>query len=111
MIAPTSTIGLVINCNTTKIKPNFTLVKFKKLADGGYFKIINQSVPTALAKLGYRPAQIKEIINYAVGHGSISNAPGINHTSLINHRFNKAELARMKKALGAAFDIHFMFNQ
>ncbi|MEO8531180.1 MAG: adenosylcobalamin-dependent ribonucleoside-diphosphate reductase, partial [Deltaproteobacteria bacterium] len=87
VIAPTGTIGLVMDCDTTGIEPDFALVKFKKLAGGGYFKIINQSVPAALEKLGYSSAQIEEIIAYAVGHGTIGNAPGINHTSLIGHGF------------------------
>jgi len=111
VIAPTGTIGLVMDCDTTGIEPDFALVKFKKLAGGGYFKIINQSVPAALAKLGYGPAQIEEIVSYAVGHGSLGNAPGINHTSLIGHGFGEAELARIEKSLGAAFDIRFVFNQ
>ncbi len=111
VIAPTGTIGLVMDCDTTGIEPDFALVKFKKLAGGGYFKIINQSVPAALAKLGYAPAQIEEIVSYAVGHGTIGNAPGINHTSLIGHGFGEAELAKIEKSLGAAFDIRFVFNQ
>src|SRR6056297_2817685 len=111
VIAPTGTIGLVMDCDTTGIEPDFALVKFKKLAGGGYFKIINQSVPAALAKLGYGPAQIEEIVSYAVGHGSLGNAPGINHTSLIGHGFGERELARVEKSLGAAFDIRFVFNQ
>jgi ribonucleoside-diphosphate reductase alpha chain len=111
VIAPTGTIGLVMDCDTTGIEPDFALVKFKKLAGGGYFKIINQSVPAALEKLGYGPAQIGEIISYAVGHGTIGNAPGINHTSLIGHGFGEAQLARIEAALGAAFDIRFVFNQ
>jgi ribonucleoside-diphosphate reductase alpha chain len=111
VIAPTGTIGLVMDCDTTGIEPDFALVKFKKLAGGGYFKIINQSVPAALAKLGYGPAEIGEIISYAVGHGTIGNAPGINHTSLIGHGFGEAELAKIEKSLGAAFDIRFVFNQ
>ena len=82
VIAPTGTIGLVMDCDTTGIEPDFALVKFKKLAGGGYFKIINRSVPAALENLGYKSsAQIEEIIAYAVGHGTLGNAPGINHTS------------------------------
>jgi ribonucleoside-diphosphate reductase alpha chain len=111
VIAPTGTIGLVMDCDTTGIEPDFALVKFKKLAGGGYFKIINQSVPAALEKLGYGPAQIEEIVSYAVGHGTIGNAPGINHTSLIGHGFGPNELAKVDAALGSAFDIRFVFNQ
>ena len=110
VIAPTGTIGLVMDCDTTGIEPDFALVKFKKLAGGGYFKIINQSVPAALAKLGYGSAQIQEIVSYAVGHGSIGNAPVINHTSLIGNGFGKAELEKIEGALGSAFDIRFVFN-
>jgi ribonucleoside-diphosphate reductase alpha chain len=111
VIAPTGTIGLVMDCDTTGIEPDFALVKFKKLAGGGYFKIINQSVPAALAKLGYRQSEIAEIIAYAVGHGSIGQAPGINHTALIGHGFGPAEIAKIEAALPSAFDIRFVFNQ
>ena len=111
VIAPTGTIGLVMDCDTTGIEPDFALVKFKKLAGGGYFKIINQSVPAALEKLGYGPAQIEEIISYAVGHGTIGQAPAINHTSLIGHGFGQAELDKIEAALASAFDIRFVFNQ
>ncbi|QIE44191.1 vitamin B12-dependent ribonucleotide reductase [Pseudohalocynthiibacter aestuariivivens] len=111
VIAPTGTIGLVMDCDTTGIEPDFALVKFKKLAGGGYFKIINQSVPAALEKLGYGSAQIEEIVSYAVGHATIGNAPGVNHTSLIGHGFGSNELAKVDAALGSAFDIRFVFNQ
>ncbi|GGH17753.1 ribonucleoside-diphosphate reductase class II [Cribrihabitans marinus] len=111
VIAPTGTIGLVMDCDTTGIEPDFALVKFKKLAGGGYFKIINRSVPAALEKQGYSSAQIEEIVSYAVGHGTIGNAPGINHTSLTGHGFGPNELAKVDAALGSAFDIRFVFNQ
>mgnify|MGYP001628228525 FL=1 len=111
VIAPTGTIGLVMDCDTTGIEPDFALVKFKKLAGGGYFKIINRSVPAALEGLGYSSAQIEEIVGYAVGHGSIGNAPGINHTSLAGHGFGPNELAKVDAALESAFDIRFVFNQ
>ncbi len=111
VIAPTGTIGLVMDCDTTGIEPDFALVKFKKLAGGGYFKIINQSVPAALENLGYGSAQIEEIVSYAVGHASIGNAPGINHTSLVGHGFGANELAKIDAALASAFDIRFVFNQ
>ncbi|WP_353472264.1 vitamin B12-dependent ribonucleotide reductase [Salipiger sp. H15] len=111
VIAPTGTIGLVMDCDTTGIEPDFALVKFKKLAGGGYFKIINRSVPAALAGLGYSPSQIEEIVSYAVGHGSLGNAPGVNHTALIGHGFGKAQLEKIERALGTAFDIRFVFNQ
>jgi len=111
VIAPTGTIGLVMDCDTTGIEPDFALVKFKKLAGGGYFKIINQSVPAALEKQGYSSAQIEEIVSYAVGHGTIGNAPGINHTTLMGHGFGPNELAKVDAALASAFDIRFVFNQ
>ncbi len=111
VIAPTGTIGLVMDCDTTGIEPDFALVKFKKLAGGGYFKIINQSVPAALEKLGYSTSQAAEIVAYAVGHGSIGNCPGINTTSLIGHGFGARELDKIEAALPSAFDIRFVFNQ
>jgi ribonucleoside-diphosphate reductase alpha chain len=111
VIAPTGTIGLVMDCDTTGIEPDFALVKFKKLAGGGYFKIINQSVPAALAKLGYSTSQAEEIQAYAVGHGTLGNAPGINHTALIGHGFGPAEIEKIEEALPSAFDIRFVFNQ
>ena len=111
VVAPTGTIGLVMDCDTTGIEPDFALVKFKKLAGGGYFKIINQSVPAGLEMLGYSSSRIEEIISYAVGHGTIGNAPGINHTSLIGHGFGAAEIAKVEAALPQAFDIRYVFNQ
>jgi ribonucleoside-diphosphate reductase alpha chain len=111
VIAPTGTIGLVMDCDTTGIEPDFALVKFKKLAGGVYFKIINQSVPAALEKLGYSTAQAAEMVAYAVGHGSIGNCPGINSTALIGHGFGPRELEKIDAALPSAFDIRFVFNQ
>jgi ribonucleoside-diphosphate reductase alpha chain len=111
VVAPTGTIGLVMDCDTTGIEPDFALVKFKKLAGGGYFKIINRTVPAALEKLGYGSAQIEEIISHAVGHGSLGNAPGVNHTSLIGHGFGQPEIEKIEAALETAFDIRFVFNQ
>ncbi|MBV7379368.1 vitamin B12-dependent ribonucleotide reductase [Maritimibacter dapengensis] len=111
VIAPTGTIGLVMDCDTTGIEPDFALVKFKKLAGGGYFKIINRSVPAALETLGYGSAQIEEIIAYAVGHGSLGNAPGINSQTLMNKGFGRAEIEKLEQGLASAFDIRFLFNQ
>ena len=111
VIAPTGTIGLVMDCDTTGIEPDFALVKFKKLAGGGYFKIINQSVPAALAKLGYTTSQAEEIQAYAVGHGTLGNAPGINHTALVGQGFSQVEIDKIEAALPSAFDIRFVFNQ
>ncbi|RGP36139.1 vitamin B12-dependent ribonucleotide reductase [Pseudotabrizicola alkalilacus] len=111
VIAPTGTIGLVMDCDTTGIEPDFALVKFKKLAGGGYFKIINQSVPAGLEALGYPSHQIAEIVAYAVGHGSIAQAPAINHTSLLGHGFGPREIEKIESSLPSAFDIRFVFNQ
>ena len=111
VIAPTGTIGLVMDCDTTGIEPDFALVKFKKLAGGGYFKIINRSVPAALSKLGYSSSETEEIIAYAVGHSSLGNAPGINHTELMKLGFTTTEIRKVEEALPSAFDIRFVFNQ
>ena len=111
VVAPTGTIGLVMDCDTTGIEPDFALVKFKKLAGGGYWKIINQAVPVALRTLGYREADIAEIEAYAVGHGSLSNSPGINVSTLKAKGFTDEALAKVEKALPTAFDIKFAFNK
>ncbi|MCA1998644.1 MAG: vitamin B12-dependent ribonucleotide reductase [Hyphomicrobiales bacterium] len=111
VLAPTGTIGLVMDCDTTGIEPDFALVKFKKLAGGGYFKIINQAVLPALRTLGYSEAEIGEIEAYAVGHGSLRQAPGINHTSLTARGFTPEMLDKLEKALPSAFDIKFAFNR
>ncbi|MBV8790577.1 MAG: vitamin B12-dependent ribonucleotide reductase, partial [Pseudolabrys sp.] len=111
VIAPTGTIGLVMDCDTTGIEPDFALVKFKKLAGGGYFKIINRAVPDALRTLGYSESEIAEIESYAVGHGSLGQAPAINHTTLKAKGFTDEALAKVEKALPTAFDIKFAFNK
>jgi ribonucleoside-diphosphate reductase alpha chain len=111
VVAPTGTIGLVMDCDTTGIEPDFALVKFKKLAGGGYWKIINRAVPEALRALGYRESDIAEIEAYAVGHGSLSNAPGINATTLKAKGFTDEALAKVEAALPTAFDIKFAFNK
>ncbi|MCO5164360.1 MAG: vitamin B12-dependent ribonucleotide reductase [Mesorhizobium sp.] len=111
VIAPTGTIGLVMDCDTTGIEPDFALVKFKKLAGGGYFKIINRAVPEALRTLGYSESQIAEIEAYAVGHGNLNQAPGVNPGSLKAKGFTDEKIAAVNAALGSAFDIKFVFNQ
>ena len=111
VIAPTGTIGLVMDCDTTGIEPDFALVKFKKLAGGGYFKIINRAVPQALRTLGYGEAAIETIVNYAVGHGTLANAPGVNHERLMERGFTPEKIAAVEKALATAFDIRFAFNK
>ena len=111
VIAPTGTIGLVMDCDTTGIEPDFALVKFKKLAGGGYFKIINQAVPEALRTLGYSEAEIAEIEAYAVGHGSLAQAPAINHTTLKAKGFTDDVIRKVDASLKTAFDISFVFNR
>ena len=111
VIAPTGTIGLVMDCDTTGIEPDFALVKFKKLAGGGYFKIINRLVPEALRTLGYGDNQIGAIERYALGHGTLKGAPAINHETLAEKGFDDTSLAAVEAALGSAFDIKFAFNK
>ena len=111
VIAPTGTIGLVMDCDTTGIEPDFALVKFKKLAGGGYWKIINRAVPEALRTLGYSEVDIAEIEVYAVGHGSLAQAPAINHTTLKAKGFTDEAIAKIDKGLPTAFDIKFVFNK
>ena len=111
VIAPTGTIGLVMDCDTTGIEPDFALVKFKKLAGGGYFKIINRAVPSALRALGYAEHQIAEIEAYAVGHGSMGQAPSVNPGSLRAKGFTDDKLAAIEAGLKSAFDIKFVFNR
>jgi ribonucleoside-diphosphate reductase alpha chain len=111
VVAPTGTIGLVMDCDTTGIEPDFALVKFKKLAGGGYFKIINRAVPEALRVLGYRESDIAEIVAYAVGHGSLGQAPAINNTTLKAKGFTDEAIEKVAKALPTAFDIKFAFNK
>ncbi len=111
VLAPTGTIGLVMDCDTTGIEPDFALVKFKKLAGGGYFKIINRAVPDALRALGYREHEIAEIEAYAVGHGSMGQAPGVNPSTLRAKGFTDDKVAAVEAGLKSAFDIKFVFNR
>jgi ribonucleoside-diphosphate reductase alpha chain len=111
VVAPTGTIGLVMDCDTTGIEPDFALVKFKKLAGGGYFKIINRAVPEALRVLGYGEKEIEEIVAYAVGHGTLTDAPAINHDTLKAKGFTAEAIEKVEKALPTAFDIKFVFNK
>ncbi len=110
VIAPTGTIGLVMDCDTTGIEPDFSLVKFKKLAGGGYFKIINKSVPAALKALGYKDPEVEKIVRYAVGACTLRGAPEINHETLADLGFGKSEIDRLELAIPSAFDIRFVFN-
>ena len=111
VIAPTGTIGLLMDCDTTGIEPDYALVKYKKLAGGGYFKIINQSVPTALVRLGYRQHQIKEIVTWCVGHGTLAEAPHINFTTLKDKGFTDEILIAINKEMPSIFDISFAFTK
>ncbi|MBL7718556.1 MAG: vitamin B12-dependent ribonucleotide reductase [Flavipsychrobacter sp.] len=110
VIAPTGTIGLVMDCDTTGVEPDFALVKFKKLSGGGYFKIINQSIPAALKNLGYTPEQVDAIVKYAKGHATFAGAPYINHQSLSEKGLMGEELKKLDAAVESAFEIGFVFN-
>ncbi|MGE3171359.1 MAG: vitamin B12-dependent ribonucleotide reductase [Planctomycetota bacterium] len=111
VIAPTGTIGLLMDCDTTGVEPDFALVKFKKLAGGGYFKIVNQSLPPALKKLGYSPAQIDDIIAYVVGRKTLAGAPAINHETLTRKGFDTQALRKVEEALKSAFDLNTAFGK
>ncbi|HKO82265.1 MAG TPA: vitamin B12-dependent ribonucleotide reductase [Chitinophagaceae bacterium] len=111
VIAPTGTIGLVMDCDTTGVEPDFALVKFKKLSGGGYFKIINQSVPAALKNLGYSEKETEAIIKYAVGSKTFAGAPFINHQSLSEKGFIADEIKKLDAAVNSAFEIGFIFNK
>jgi ribonucleoside-diphosphate reductase alpha chain len=110
VIAPTGTIGLVMDCDTTGVEPDFALVKFKKLSGGGYFKIINQSVPAALRNMGYAEKEIDSIVKYAVGAGTFAGAPHINHQTLNEKGFFAEEIKKLDNAVASAFEIGFVFN-
>lgn len=111
VLAPTGTIGLIMDCDTTGIEPDFALVKFKKLAGGGYFKIINQSIPIALSRLGYNTEQIEDVVAYCVGRQTLVGAPHINPESLTAKGFTPDAIQRIESALESAFDIQFVFNK
>jgi ribonucleoside-diphosphate reductase alpha chain len=106
VLAPTGTIGLLMDCDTTGIEPDFALVKFKKLAGGGYFKIVNQSVPKALKALGYTEKQMSDIVEYAVGTMSLENTPHINADALKKRGANEVDIQRISSALPSAFDLN-----
>ncbi|MCZ7681229.1 MAG: vitamin B12-dependent ribonucleotide reductase [Sandaracinaceae bacterium] len=105
VLAPTGTIGLLMDCDTTGIEPDFALVKFKKLAGGGYFKIVNHSVPSALAHLGYGEAQIADIVAYVSGTNTFTGAPHLNRKALLDRKLTEADLERVEKALPGVFDV------
>ena len=111
VIAPTGTIGLVMDCDTTGVEPDFALVKFKKLSGGGYFKIINQSVPQALRNLGHSEKDIDTIVKYVVGSASFAGAPFINPQTLREKGFIAEEIKKLENAVASAFEISFVFNK
>jgi len=110
LLAPTGTIGLLMDCATTGVEPDFALVKFKKLAGGGYFRIVNEAVPSALKALGYNDSDIKDILNYMRGTADIRTAPFVNTDTLKEKGFLESDLVSVNKALEGAFEIKFAFN-
>ena len=111
LLAPTGTIGLLMDCDTTGIEPDYALVKFKKLSGGGYFKIINNSVPNALKALGYTKAQIEEIISYIIGAGSLESVPHINRATLLKKGMDETTIGKIEDELKGTFDLSFAFNK
>ncbi len=112
VIAPTGTIGLVMDCDTTGVEPDFALVKFKTLAGGGYFKIINRCVPEALRNLGYNQHEIDDIVAYAVGHATLETmTSGVTHAALRARGFGDEQINKIEASLESAFDIRFVFNK
>ncbi|MDX1467808.1 MAG: vitamin B12-dependent ribonucleotide reductase [Acidimicrobiia bacterium] len=110
VLAPTGTIGLLMDCDTTGVEPDFALVKFKKLAGGGYFKIVNQSVAPALTRLGYSAEQIQDVLRYIVGTSSVDGAPHINVESLTELGFDREDIAKLDATLPAVFELKHAFN-
>jgi ribonucleoside-diphosphate reductase alpha chain len=111
VIAPTGTIGLLMDCDTTGIEPDFSLVKFKKLAGGGYFKIVNQSVPRALANLGYREDQVRDIVTYVTGTLTLDGAPHVNPATLAERGFTEQDIEKIEAAIPGVFELAFAFNK
>ena len=111
VIAPTGTIGLLMDCDTTGVEPDFSVVKFKKLAGGGSMKIVNNAVKKALSNLGYDETQAQEIINYAIGSGSLNGATPVNRESLLAKGLTDEEIAKVEKVLASSFDITHVFNR
>ncbi|MCH8128673.1 MAG: adenosylcobalamin-dependent ribonucleoside-diphosphate reductase, partial [Acidobacteria bacterium] len=110
-LAPTGTIGLLMDCDTTGIEPDFALVKFKKLAGGGYFKIANRSIAPALQRLGYTTDQIREIIEYVVGTLDLQRSPHINAATLMAKGFTAEDIGKIEDTLPSVFELGFAFNQ
>ena len=110
LLAPTGTIGLLMDCDTTGVEPDFALVKFKKLSGGGYFKIANQAIAPALKALGYGQSQIDDILRYVLGTLSLEGAPHINRQSLKERGLTDADVDRIEKVLPTVFELSFAFN-
>ncbi|MCL2325701.1 MAG: adenosylcobalamin-dependent ribonucleoside-diphosphate reductase [Proteobacteria bacterium] len=104
-IAPTGTIGLLMDCDTTGVEPDFALVKFKKLVGGGYFRIINTAIAPALRQRGYSEAQVADITRYILGHGSLAESPYVNHGTLRALGFDETALLTIERSMAGAFDI------
>jgi ribonucleoside-diphosphate reductase alpha chain len=111
VLAPTGTIGLLMDCDTTGVEPDFALVKFKKLAGGGYFKIVNQSVPEALRRLGYDDPEIERIVRFAVGTGTLEGAPHVHRQSLLGKGLLETEIDAIEQSLPAMLDLRFAFSR
>ena len=110
VLAPTGTIGLLMDCDTTGVEPDFALMKFKKLAGGGYMKIANQSIGPALTALGYVANEVTEIIQYVIGSMSLDGSPYVNKKSLIEKGLDEEAVAKIEAALPGAFEIQHAFN-
>jgi ribonucleoside-diphosphate reductase alpha chain len=110
VLAPTGTIGLLMDCDTTGVEPDFALMKFKKLAGGGYMKIANQSIGPALQALGYKESQVNEIIQYVIGSMSLDNSPYVNKQSLMDKGLSENDIEKIENALPGAFEIQHAFN-
>lgn len=111
VLAPTGTIGLLMDCDTTGVEPDFALVKFKKLAGGGYFKIVNQSVPQALKNLKYTQTQIEDVIRYVLGTMNFVGTPHLNQDWLKGKGLNDQDIAKIEKTLPGTFEISSAFNR
>ncbi|HYV67837.1 MAG TPA: hypothetical protein VE964_16445, partial [Myxococcales bacterium] len=109
VLAPTGTIGLLMDCDTTGVEPDFALIKFKKLAGGGSFKIVNQSVPRALKKLGYKPDEIQAIVDYVRGTAALKTVPELSPKELLSRGLTEAEIAKVDKSLESVFDLRAAF--
>jgi ribonucleoside-diphosphate reductase alpha chain len=110
LLAPTGTIGLLMDCDTTGVEPDFALIKFKKLAGGGYFKIANQSLEPALRNLGYAEREQRDILTYVLGTLSLQDAPHINRETLLEKGLSVDDIGRIESALAGVFEISFAFN-